>query len=117
MPRVPRVSGAELVRRLEQLGYMSVRTIGSHARLRHPHRPPTTVPLHDVIGPGLLRKILRDTGLSRSDLFADWTRQSNRPFVLNYALNDGSDFICASVISISNPFSLVLYLNRIQGNR
>jgi hypothetical protein len=27
----------------------------------HPQRPPTTIPLHDVIGPGLLRKIMRDT--------------------------------------------------------
>jgi hypothetical protein len=40
-------------------------------RLHHRLRPPTTIPLHDVIGPGLLRKILRDTGLSASDLFAD----------------------------------------------
>lgn len=71
MPRVPRVSGADLINRLERLGYVSVRTIGSHVRLRHPQRPPATVPLHDVIGPGLLRKILRDTGLSRTDLFAD----------------------------------------------
>jgi predicted RNA binding protein YcfA (HicA-like mRNA interferase family) len=70
MPRVPRVSGAELVKRLQLLGYVSVRTFGSHVRLQHPHRPPTTVPLHDVIGPGLLRKILRDTGLNRTDLFA-----------------------------------------------
>jgi predicted RNA binding protein YcfA (HicA-like mRNA interferase family) len=70
MPRVPRVSGAELVKRLEQLGYVSVRTVGSHVRLHHSHRPPTTVPLHDVIGPGLLRKILRDTGLSVEDLFS-----------------------------------------------
>jgi predicted RNA binding protein YcfA (HicA-like mRNA interferase family) len=54
MTRAPRVSGAELVKRLEVLGYMNVRSIGSHVRLRHPHRSPTTVPLHDVIGPGLL---------------------------------------------------------------
>ncbi len=70
MARVPRVSEAHLIKRLEQLGYMSVRTIGSHVRLRHPHRSPTTVPLHDIIGPGLLRKILRDTGLSGEDLFS-----------------------------------------------
>jgi hypothetical protein len=32
---------------------------------------PTTVPLHDLIGPGLLRKILHDTGLTLTDLFTD----------------------------------------------
>jgi hypothetical protein len=36
MPRVPRVSGATLVKRLELLGYVTVRTVGSHVRLRHP---------------------------------------------------------------------------------
>jgi predicted RNA binding protein YcfA (HicA-like mRNA interferase family) len=43
-----------------------MRTLGS---LQHPNRPPTTVPLHDVIGPGFLRKIMRDTGLALPDLF------------------------------------------------
>jgi predicted RNA binding protein YcfA (HicA-like mRNA interferase family) len=71
MSRVPRVSGSELIKILERLGYIQMRTVGSHVRLRHPHRPPTTVPLHDVIGPGLLRKIMRDTGLTLSDLFTD----------------------------------------------
>ena len=71
MPRVPRVSGAEPIKKLERYGYIRIRVTGDHVRLHHPHRPPTTVPLHDVIGPDLLRKIIRDTGPSRGDLFAD----------------------------------------------
>ena len=34
MSRVPRVSGAELIKLLERAGYVRVRTIGSHVRLR-----------------------------------------------------------------------------------
>ena len=71
MSRVPRVSGTELIKKLERLGYIQMRTVGSHVRLRHAQRPPTTVPLHDVIGPGLLRKIMRDTGLTLPGLFRD----------------------------------------------
>jgi len=71
MSRVPRDSGAELIKVLERRGYVQMRTLGSHVRLRHTQRPPTTIPLHDVIGPGLLRKIMRDTGLTLPDLFAD----------------------------------------------
>jgi predicted RNA binding protein YcfA (HicA-like mRNA interferase family) len=69
MSRVPRVSGAELIKILERRGYVQMRTVGSHVRLRHPSRTSTAVPLHDVIGPGLLRKIMRDTGLTLPDLF------------------------------------------------
>jgi predicted RNA binding protein YcfA (HicA-like mRNA interferase family) len=69
MSRVPRVSGADLIKILERRGYVQMRTLGTHVRLRHPQRPSTTIPLHDVIGPGLLRKIMRDTGLTLPDLF------------------------------------------------
>lgn len=69
MARLPRVSGADLIRLLERRGYVRIRIVGSHVRLKHPQLPPTTVPLHDVIGPALLRKIMRDTGLTLPDLF------------------------------------------------
>jgi predicted RNA binding protein YcfA (HicA-like mRNA interferase family) len=71
MARAPRVSGSELIKRLEQHGYFHVRTTGDHVRLHHRFRPPTTVPLHDVIGPGLLRKIMLDTGVGLDELFSD----------------------------------------------
>lgn len=64
MPRLPRLSGEDVIRKLRACGYREVRQHGSHVRLVHETRPPTTVPLHDLIGPGLLRKILRDTQLT-----------------------------------------------------
>ena len=70
-PRAPRVSGSELIKQLEHLGYFQVRTSGDHVRLHHHLRRATTVPLHEVIGPGLPRKILRDTGFTLDKLFSD----------------------------------------------
>jgi len=64
MPRLPRISAKEVIKKLKRAGYVEVRQQGSHVHLQHQDRPPTTVPLHDIIGPGLLRKILRDTELT-----------------------------------------------------
>ena len=47
-PKLPVVSGQELIRALEKFGYVAVRQKGSHVRLRHstdPQRLPVTVPL------------------------------------------------------------------------
>ena len=68
--KLPRISGAEAIRALEKVGYRQVRQRGSHVRLRHyshPDRKPVTIPLHRELKPGLLRKILRDAGLSVRD--------------------------------------------------
>ena len=72
MTRLPRLKGKELVRLLQRLGFVVVRTRGSHIFLRHPDGRATTVPVHsgEVIGPGLLRSILRDIDLSADDLVA-----------------------------------------------
>jgi predicted RNA binding protein YcfA (HicA-like mRNA interferase family) len=70
MPKLPRVSGATIIKALKQAGYFQVRQQGSHVRLAHRERAPTTVPLHDVIGPGLLRKILRDTEMTPEEFLA-----------------------------------------------
>ncbi len=60
MPRLPRISGREVIKKLEHAGYYQTRQKGSHVWLGHTERPPTSVPLHDIIGPGLLRQILRE---------------------------------------------------------
>jgi len=69
VPRL-RISGKELVRVLEQQGFVAVRWRGSHCMLRHPDGRRTVVPVHgaETIGPGLVSKILRDAALSREDL-------------------------------------------------
>ena len=62
MPRLPRLSGKEIIKKLERGGYSVVSQRGSHIKLEHKTRPMTTVPLHEIIGPGLLRQILNQTG-------------------------------------------------------
>ncbi|MBA3788895.1 type II toxin-antitoxin system HicA family toxin [Patescibacteria group bacterium] len=64
MPRLPRLSGKEVIKKFEHLGYSQTRQRGSHVWLEHNLLPPTSVPLHNVIGPGLLRQILREIKVS-----------------------------------------------------
>jgi predicted RNA binding protein YcfA (HicA-like mRNA interferase family) len=65
-PRLPRITGKEVVAALERAGFMIVRTKGSHNFLRHGDGRITVVPIHsgETIGPGLLSKILRDCELT-----------------------------------------------------
>lgn len=73
MPPLPRVTGRELVRALTRLGWVVVAQRGPHAQLKHPVRGGrVTVPLHagETIGPGLLRSVLNQAGLSADDLLA-----------------------------------------------
>jgi len=66
-PKLPVVSGEQLVRALTKFGYSVARQKGSHVRMRHasdPRRIPVTVPLHSEVAPGTLRRILKDAGLS-----------------------------------------------------
>ena len=70
-PKMPVVSGDELIRALVKFGYVEVRQKGSHVRLRHKtetSRQPVTVPLHKEIAFGTLRRILREARVSIDDL-------------------------------------------------
>lgn len=72
-PKLPVMSGEELIRALGSLGYVAVRQKGSHVRLRHPSDPqrlPVTVPLHKEIAFGTLRRILRDASISVDQLLS-----------------------------------------------
>ena len=62
----PLISGRECIKTLGRMGYVWIRTRGSHAVLRHQDGRTTVVPLHsrETIGPGLLRAILRDVEMS-----------------------------------------------------
>jgi predicted RNA binding protein YcfA (HicA-like mRNA interferase family) len=68
-PRL-RVTGKEVISALQRAGFEVTRTRGSHRFLRHSDGRVTTVPVHsgEIIGPGLLSKILRDAKLSRAEL-------------------------------------------------
>ena len=67
MSRLPRIPGKEIIRKLKRAGYTEARQHGSHVWLAHESRPPTGVPLHDIIGHGLLRQILRETKLTSEE--------------------------------------------------
>ena len=69
MSKLPSVSGKTAIKAFIKIGYKVVRQRGSHIRLLHSdiYRKPLTVPDHKVLGKGLLRKLLRDAGLSISD--------------------------------------------------
>ena len=73
MPKLPRVSGAEVIRALEQLGFSQVRQRGSHVVLKRFGPAGVTgcvVPLHSEIAIGTLRSILKQAGLSAEEFRA-----------------------------------------------
>jgi predicted RNA binding protein YcfA (HicA-like mRNA interferase family) len=73
MPPLPRITGRELARALGKRGWVVVAQKGSHAQLKHPARGGrVTVPLHagETIGPGLLRSILSQAGMTAEELRA-----------------------------------------------
>ena len=66
MPKLPRISGAEVVRTLEQLGFVVVRQRGSHVILR---RGPSgcVVPLHKELKVGTLSGVISQAGVTRDE--------------------------------------------------
>lgn len=62
MAILPTISGKELVKILEKSGFITVRILGSHYRMRHTDGRVTTIPVHGNIDlpKGLLRKIIRE---------------------------------------------------------
>lgn len=67
MPKLPIVSGKEVVKALTKLGYIIDHQTGSHIILRNkdpPHRR-LTIPNHREIAKGTLRAIIKQAGLTR----------------------------------------------------
>ena len=67
MPKLPVISGKEVIKKLEKHGYQITRRKGSHVRLRHFSKSdfkPITVPMHKEIKPGLLYQIIKDANLT-----------------------------------------------------
>jgi len=64
--KLPSISGKTAIKIFIKIGYKVVRQKGSHIRLLHIdiYRRPLTVPVHKILGKGLLRKLLRDSELS-----------------------------------------------------
>jgi predicted RNA binding protein YcfA (HicA-like mRNA interferase family) len=71
-PRLPALTGHQVVGILQRHGFVSVRQSGSHVILRHADGRRLTVPVHAGrdLGRGLLRQIMRDANLTVDDLLA-----------------------------------------------
>ncbi len=69
MPKLPRVSGAEVVRALERLGFTQVRQSGSHVMMRRESRG-CIVPMHSEVKTGTLAGVLRQAEISGADFIA-----------------------------------------------
>ena len=67
MSHLPRISGGDFVKAVRKIGYIWDHTDGSHMILLNPSRSRLSVPRHKEIGPGLLRALIRDAGLTRDE--------------------------------------------------
>lgn len=66
MPKLPVLSGAEVIKAMERLGFMQVRQRGSHVVMRR-GASGTVVPLHKPVKIGTLAGILRQAGVSQDE--------------------------------------------------
>jgi len=67
MPKFPGLSGADLVKALEKLGFTKVRQSGSHMVLRRGSSG-CVVPNHKELKVGTVNGILRQAGVSAEEL-------------------------------------------------
>lgn len=69
MSPLPRLTGQEVVRALSKAGFEVLRRRGSHVFLKHADGRATVIPTHsgEVLGPGIMSKILRDAKLSQEE--------------------------------------------------
>lgn len=69
MTKLITISGKEMCKLLEKIGFKEIYGKGSHVRFKHPDGRKTVVPVHgnEDLGKGLLREILRQIKLSKEE--------------------------------------------------
>lgn len=67
-PRLPRLSGDDVVRRLHRAGFELISQRGSHRKLRHADGRTVIVPMHRELATGTLASILRQAGMTSEEL-------------------------------------------------
>ena len=67
MPKLPVLSGRDLIDILKSLGFVVARKKGSHISLQKGQYK-TVVPLHDDLAKGTILGILKQCGLSKDDI-------------------------------------------------
>jgi len=77
MSKLPILTGVELIKILEKVGFEIIRQKGSHVFLKYQDNRITIIPVHKGkdVDRALLRKILRDTKISPNE-FKDILRKS-----------------------------------------
>lgn len=72
MPKLPVLSGKELIKALSKLGFKHIRTSGSHAILNNlsykGKKTTIPVPLHQEIAKGTLKSIMRQADIDLEKL-------------------------------------------------
>jgi predicted RNA binding protein YcfA (HicA-like mRNA interferase family) len=58
------ISGKEAVKIFQKFGYVLDHQTGSHMILYHESRPTLSIPNHKELAPGLLRGLIRKSGLT-----------------------------------------------------
>jgi predicted RNA binding protein YcfA (HicA-like mRNA interferase family) len=66
MPKLPRTSGATIVKALERLGFVKIRQSGSHVIMRRGPKG-CVVPMHSEVKVGTLAGILRQADVSQDE--------------------------------------------------
>jgi predicted RNA binding protein YcfA (HicA-like mRNA interferase family) len=67
--KLPRkISGKDLLKVFQRLGFELVRQRGSHAFLRHPDGRRLTIPVYDAVPINLLNWILAEAKITRQEL-------------------------------------------------
>ncbi len=69
MTKLQKISGKILIKTLKKVGFKVIRVKGSHHFLHHDDGRCTVVPVHgsEVIGTGLMLKIIRDIELTKEE--------------------------------------------------
>ena len=70
MPKLPVVSGEEVIKALAKVGFSHIHTTGSHAILKREDatgKKVIPVPLHNELAKGTLISIMHQSGLNRDE--------------------------------------------------
>ncbi len=71
MPKLPVVSGKEVIKVLSKMEFIHIRTTGSHAilnKITDKEKITIPVPLHQELAKGTLKSIMRQADMSLEDL-------------------------------------------------
>ena len=70
MGRISNVSGKQAVKVFQKFGYVVDHQTGSHIILYHESRSTLSIPDHKELAPGLLRGLIRKSGLTVEEFLA-----------------------------------------------